>query len=41
MLELHCDSQSAMQLAKNPVFHTNTKHIDVKHHFIGEVLEDK
>ena len=28
-------------LAKNPVFHQKTKHIDVKYHFIREVLDDK
>ena len=38
---LHCDSQSAIMLAKNLVFHTKTKHIDVKYHFIWDVLEDK
>ncbi|MCO5567257.1 hypothetical protein L7F22_020946 [Adiantum nelumboides] len=38
---LHCDSQSAIQLARNPVFHAKTKHVDVKYHFIREVLEDK
>ncbi|MCO5593217.1 hypothetical protein L7F22_047224 [Adiantum nelumboides] len=26
---------------ENPVFHLKTKHIDVKYHFIREVLEDK
>ena len=26
---LHCDSQSAIALAKNPVFHPKTKNIDV------------
>ena len=41
MPELHCDSQSAIQLAKNPVFHAKTKHIDVKYHFIQEVIDDK
>ncbi|MCO5588730.1 hypothetical protein L7F22_042689 [Adiantum nelumboides] len=41
MLELYCDSQSAIQLAKNPVFHLKTKHIDVKYHFIREVVEDQ
>ena len=38
---LHCDSQSAIMLAKNPVFHAKTKHIAVKYHFIQDVLEDK
>ncbi|MCO5572538.1 hypothetical protein L7F22_026293 [Adiantum nelumboides] len=41
MPELYCDSQSVVQLAKNPVFHSKTKHIDVKYHFIREALEDK
>ena len=31
---LHCDSQSAIMLAKNLVFHAKTKHIEVKYHFI-------
>ena len=38
---LHCDSQSAIMLAKNPVFHAKTKHIEVKFHFIWDMLEDK
>ena len=38
---LHCDSQSAIQLARNPVFHAKTKHIDVKYHFIREVIDGK
>ncbi|MCO5561213.1 hypothetical protein L7F22_014834 [Adiantum nelumboides] len=41
MPELYCDSQIAIQMAKNSVFHLKTKHIDVKYHFIREVLEDK
>ena len=41
MPTLHCDSQSAIMLAKNLVFHANTKHIDVKYHFIRDMLEDK
>ena len=41
MPTLHCDSQSAILLAKNRVFHAKTKHIEVKYHFIREMLEDK
>ena len=28
-------------LAKNPMFHAKTKHIEVKYHFIQDMLEDK
>ncbi|MCO5561186.1 hypothetical protein L7F22_014807 [Adiantum nelumboides] len=38
---LHCDSQTAIQLARNPVYHSKTKHVDVKYHFIREIVEDK
>ncbi|MCO5605949.1 hypothetical protein L7F22_060135 [Adiantum nelumboides] len=38
---LHCDSQSAIALAKNPVFHSRTKHIDVRYHFSWECLANK
>ncbi|MCO5574275.1 hypothetical protein L7F22_028057 [Adiantum nelumboides] len=38
---LHCDSHSAIALAWNHVFHAKTKHIEVRYHFIQEVLEDK
>ncbi|MCO5604050.1 hypothetical protein L7F22_058207 [Adiantum nelumboides] len=38
---LHCDSQSAIMLARNPVFNAKTKHIEAKYHFIRHVLEDK
>ena len=34
------DSQSAMQLISNPVFHDKTKHIQGKMHFIREVAQD-
>ena len=29
-VQLHCDSQSAIDLAKNQVYHAKTKHIDVR-----------
>lgn len=31
---LYCDSQSAIHLAKNPAFHSRTKHIDLRYHWI-------
>ncbi|KAF7830116.1 Retrovirus-related Pol polyprotein from transposon TNT 1-94 [Senna tora] len=39
---LHCDNQSAIRLAENPVFHARTKHVEVHHHFLREkVLEEE
>jgi hypothetical protein len=31
---IHCDSQNAIHLLENDVFHARTKHVDVKHHAI-------
>ena len=33
---LLCDNESAVKLANNPVQHTRTKHIDIRHHFIRD-----
>ena len=38
-LTIYCDSQSAIHLMKNPTLHERSKHIDVKYHFIREVIE--
>lgn len=37
-VEIFCDSQSAIALSKNNVHHERTKHIDVKCHFIREII---
>ena len=39
-LRVYCDSMNAIYLAKNQVYHARTKHIDVKYHFVRDVLED-
>jgi Reverse transcriptase (RNA-dependent DNA polymerase)/GAG-pre-integrase domain len=36
---LYADNQGAIALAKNPVFHGRTKHIDIQHHFVREKVE--
>ncbi|KAK9665101.1 hypothetical protein RND81_14G090300, partial [Saponaria officinalis] len=38
---LFCDNQSAIHLAKNPAYHSRSKHIDVRYHWIREVVEEK
>ena len=40
-VNVFCDSQSAIHLAKNQVFHVRTKHIDVRYHFVREIIEDE
>ena len=36
----YSDSQNSIHLAKNSTFHSRTKHIYIKYHFIRSVLED-
>jgi hypothetical protein len=33
---LLCDNEGAVKLTNNPVQHSRTKHIDVRHHFIRD-----
>ena len=40
MGKLYSDSQSSIHLAKNSAFHSRTKNIHLKYHFIQSVLED-
>ena len=36
---LFCDSTSAISVAKNPVLHSKTKHIEVRFHFLRDHYE--
>jgi hypothetical protein len=35
----HCDSNSAISVAKNLVLHSKTKHIEVRYHFLRDNVE--
>jgi len=39
--ELYSDNQGAIALAKNPVSHSRAKHIDLRHHFVREAIQDR
>ena len=38
---IYSDNQSAICLAKNPVFHVQTKHIDVRFQFVREIIRER
>ena len=38
---LHSDSQSAIFLAKNLAFHSKSKHIQMRYHFMRYLVEDE
>jgi hypothetical protein len=35
-IPIHCDNTSAISVSKNPIFHSKTKHIPIKYHFLRE-----
>lgn len=39
--KVHCDSQSALNLSKNSMYHSRTKHIDIRYHWIREVMDQQ
>ncbi|GJS69341.1 putative ribonuclease H-like domain-containing protein [Tanacetum coccineum] len=39
--KIYIDNNSAICIVKNPVFHSRTKHIEIRHHFIRDCFEKK
>ena len=34
-----CDNTSAINLSKNPIQHSRTKHIEIRHHFLRDHVQ--
>ncbi|GJV93471.1 putative ribonuclease H-like domain-containing protein [Tanacetum coccineum] len=39
--KIHINNESKICIVKNPVFHSKTKHIKIRHHFIRDAFEKK
>ncbi|GJZ53927.1 putative reverse transcriptase, RNA-dependent DNA polymerase [Tanacetum coccineum] len=39
--KIYIDNESTIFIVKNPVFHSKTKHIEIRHHFIRDSYEKK
>jgi hypothetical protein len=39
-VKIFCDNSSTIKLSKNPIFHGRTKHIDVKFHFLRDLVKE-
>ncbi|GJW35673.1 putative ribonuclease H-like domain-containing protein [Tanacetum coccineum] len=39
--KIYIDNESTICIVKNPVFHSKTKHIEIRHHFIRDYYEKK
>ena len=38
---IYCDNTNAINISKNPVMHSKTKHIAIKYHFLRELVQEK
>ena len=39
-MNIHCDNFSAINISKNPDLYSYTKHIEIHHHFIGNLVKE-
>jgi hypothetical protein len=38
---INCDNTSAINISKNPVLHSRTKHVDIRHHILRDLVESE
>lgn len=38
-MKIYCDNKSTISIARNPVHHDRTKHVEIDRHFIKEKIE--
>ena len=38
---VYCDNSNAIDISKNPIQHSRTKHIEIRYHFIRDLVERK
>ena len=39
-IPIKCDNTSAINLSKNPIQYSRTKHIDIRHHFLRDHISN-
>lgn len=39
-VNVYCDSQNAIHLAKYQVYHVRTKHINIRFHFVRKIIDE-
>jgi len=40
-MAVHYNNTSAINISKNPIQHSHTKHIDIRHHFIHDLVKSR
>ena len=41
MTVILCDNKATISMTKNPAFHSRTKHIDIRYHFIRNLVVEE
>lgn len=38
---IYCNNTSSINISNNPIMHTKTKHVEIKYHYMRELIQDK